>query len=106
MTQRHEDCNNCPHESKCSEIYGKLGTSSGESVAVKVCIAFLVPLTVFALSIGLIEKKLRHSIERQTLRELLSFVIAAVIAAAATLILRFIYEKFFKKTFSCKDKTL
>ncbi len=49
MTQQHE-CQGCQHHNSCEDIYRRLGHSDTSSVAVKVCIAFILPLIAFVVS--------------------------------------------------------
>ena len=47
-----EFCQHCEQRHDCGEIYGKLGNVEGPSVALKVVVAFLLPMLVFILSLA------------------------------------------------------
>ncbi len=46
-----QNCKDCPHGNKCSEIYSKLGETGCKPVTTSVSIAFLLPLVVFIVSV-------------------------------------------------------
>ena len=49
---QQEFCQDCRHNHDCRQIYRQLGHSSCPSVALKVIIAFLLPLVVFIISLA------------------------------------------------------
>jgi len=75
-----EQCRQCVHSQRCQEIYKKLGGSEGDSVAVKVIVAFLVPILTFIGALLLFEKLLARIV---AVGKPASSVIAAVLAALA-----------------------
>lgn len=60
MTEQHE-CQGCQHRNSCEDIYRKLGHSDTSPVALKVCVAFVLPLIAFvavlAMSEGVLNKR-------------------------------------------------
>jgi len=49
---QQEFCQDCSHKHDCRHIYRQLGHSSCPSVALKVVVAFLLPLVVFIVSLA------------------------------------------------------
>ena len=52
-------CQSCGRRHSCRDIYGKLGNAEGPSVAVKVILAFLIPVLVFIVTLAAFERMLR-----------------------------------------------
>ena len=74
MAQQHE-CQGCQHHNSCEDIYRRLGHSDTSSVAVKVCIAFILPLIAFVVSMAVSEGMLKKQVSTQG-ATLISFVVA------------------------------
>lgn len=49
-------CHTCIQKHDCQKIYHELGNSRGPSVAVKVSLAFLLPLVVFIVALAVFRK--------------------------------------------------
>jgi len=45
-------CDGCRHAHTCKEVYGRLGSAEGPSVASKVVVAFLLPMVMFVVALG------------------------------------------------------
>ena len=52
-------CQSCGRRHSCRDIYGKLGNAEGPSVALKVILAFLIPVLVFIVTLAAFEWMLR-----------------------------------------------
>jgi len=50
-----KSCAQCEHSGRCQEVYRCLSNSKVPSVATKVVVAFLVPIAVFIVSLGVFE---------------------------------------------------
>ncbi len=74
MAQQHE-CQGCQHHNSCADMYRRLGHSDTSSVAVKVCIAFILPLIAFVVSMAVSEGLLNKQVGTQG-ATLISFVVA------------------------------
>ncbi len=49
---RPPQCDGCRHADGCQEAYRRLGATEGPSVTITVLAAFLLPILVFAVSLG------------------------------------------------------
>lgn len=58
-------CEGCDQSNKCQEISRKLGNVKGPSVALKVIVAFLLPLVVFIVSLAVFERVFANRIRRR-----------------------------------------
>ena len=55
MTQ-YKHCQGCSQKHDCQDIYQKLANLKGPSVALKVIIAFLLPILVFIIILAIFEE--------------------------------------------------
>ncbi|MCF7975845.1 MAG: hypothetical protein K9N55_18660 [Phycisphaerae bacterium] len=74
VTQEHE-CQGCQHHNSCEDVYRTLGQSNTAPVAVKVCIAFVLPLFAFVISLAVAEGILEKPVGTQG-ATLIGFVVA------------------------------
>lgn len=88
-----EFCDNCNQKHKCSSIYHQLGNSNGPSVAVKVVIAFLLPLVVFIISLAIFEEIFAKTISSKPLQTILSMISALLVTFSCILITRVINKR-------------
>jgi hypothetical protein len=51
MTQS-DVCDGCSNAHTCKEVYGRLSTVEGPSVASKAVVAFLLPMVMFVVALG------------------------------------------------------
>jgi uncharacterized membrane protein YoaK (UPF0700 family) len=92
MSQQ-KSCNDCYQKHNCQEIYQHLGNAKGPSVASKAVIAFLLPLTVFIVTLAAFEtfsdltKKADHT------HVLLALVSATSAALAVVIITKVVRKK-------------
>lgn len=75
-------CERCSQRHDCREIYGKLGSAEGPSLTLRVVVAFLIPILVFILSLGVFEKVLGGITERAALRTAASLSGAVIVTLA------------------------
>jgi uncharacterized membrane protein len=83
-------CEGCDQSSKCQEIYRKLGNVKGPSVALKVIVAFLLPLIVFIISLAVFERVFANSIGAGGLRTAISLLMAFLVTFVFILIVKVI----------------
>ena len=88
-----EFCDNCNQKHNCGSIYHQLGNTNGPSVAVKVVIAFLLPLVVFIFSLAIFEEILAKTINNQLVQTALSMVSALLVTFSCILIVRVIIKR-------------
>jgi len=83
-------CERCSQRHDCREIYGKLGNAEGPSLTLRVVVAFLMPILVFIVSLGVLEKVLGWVTERAALRTAASLSGAVIVTLAWILAVRVI----------------
>jgi hypothetical protein len=90
-------CERCNQRHDCREIYGKLGNVEGPSLTLRVVVAFLMPLLVFIVSLGIFEKGLGGIIEKAALRTAASLSGAVIVTLAWILAARAIDRRLGKR---------
>ena len=88
-----EFCENCSQKHNCSSIYHQLGNTQSPSVVPKVLIAFVLPLVVFIISLGIFEEILSKNISSQNLHTILSLLLALLVTFFCILITRIINKR-------------
>jgi uncharacterized membrane protein len=88
----HKYCQDCIQKHDCKRIYEQLGDSPGPSVALKVILAFLLPLMVFILSLAVFERMLAGAIATERMQTAFSFVLALLATFVCVLITRVIHK--------------
>ena len=78
MTQQ-KFCQGCDQKHDCQNVYQQLGNIKDSSVVSKVIVAFLLPLVVFIVSLGVFQEIFAKAIITEELRTVLSFLIALLI---------------------------
>jgi uncharacterized membrane protein len=87
-------CQDCIQKHDCKGIYEQLGDSTGESVTIKVVLAFLLPLIVFIVSLAVFGKVLARAINTEGLQITLSFLLALVVTFVYVLIAKVVNKQF------------
>jgi hypothetical protein len=64
MTQA-KGCEGCSQAHDCKHIYERLGNVEGPSVVPKVLMAFVLPIGMFVVGLGLFERWLAHVVAQQ-----------------------------------------
>jgi len=90
-------CERCSQRHDCREIYGKLGNAEGPSLTLRVVVAFLLPILVFIVSLGVLEKVLGGLTERAALRTAASLSGAVIVTLAWILAVRVIDRRLAKR---------
>jgi len=83
-----QSCKSCEQRHDCQKIYRQLADFKGPSVAVRVFVAFLLPLFVFAASLAILQKTLAGTIENKDARTAICFALAAAVTFAVILLIR------------------
>jgi hypothetical protein len=81
-------CQECIQKHDCKRIYEQLGDSSGESVTLKVILAFLLPLIVFIVSLAVSDRCLTGAVKADGLKIILSLLLALLMTSVYVLITR------------------
>ena len=92
MTEK-EFCDNCTQKHNCSSIYHQLGNTRSPSVVSKVFIAFVLPLVVFIVCLGVFEEIFGKNINGQKLQTLLSALSAILVTFFCVLVIRIINKR-------------
>jgi len=85
-------CQDCIQKHDCKRVYEQLGDSPGESVTLKVIIAFLLPLIVFIVTLAVSERVIFRAINIEGVRIALSFLLALITTSVYVLITR-VFDK-------------
>jgi len=83
-------CKQCSQLRDCKKVYQQLGSTKGPSVAVKVIVAFLLPLLVFIGCLAVFEQIFSKAIETKQLQTPLSLLLALSITFGVILIMKMI----------------
>ena len=93
-TNKQEDfCKGCKHSNSCSEMYERIGKARGPSVAGKVFFVFLLPLLVFAGSLGLFQWLLADTITSEKARTAVSALLAVAIVMIVIYMVRYTFNR-------------
>jgi hypothetical protein len=90
-------CERCSQRHDCREVYGKLGNAEGPSLALRAVVAFLMPILVFIVSLGVLEKVLGGITDRAALRTAASLSGAVIVTLAWILMVRVIGRRLGKR---------
>lgn len=88
-----EFCVNCNQKHNCGSIYHQLGNIKGPSVAVKVVIAFLLPLVVFIFSLAAFQEIFTNTVSSQHMQTVLSMVAALLVTFSCISIVKMIKKR-------------
>jgi len=92
-------CQGCSQKHDCQETYQKLANFKGPSVALKVIVAFLLPMLVFIASLAAFERILLDVVSKKGLQTALSSLLALSVTFVCVLIIRTICH-------SCENRNL
>ncbi|MCK4960185.1 MAG: hypothetical protein KAT00_12315 [Planctomycetes bacterium] len=86
-------CSGCGLGSDCKKAYEQLAGCRGPSVVIRVTVAFLLPITVFIVALGVSEKLFRRILTDPALPTVFGAVIAGCLTFICILITRAIYSR-------------
>ncbi len=81
-----EFCHSCDHKHSCKSIYQHLGNAKGPSVAMKVVVAFLVPLLIFTVALAGFEWSLTKIACLRQIHTILSVLLAFAITIVSVIV--------------------
>ncbi|UCC23074.1 MAG: hypothetical protein JSW23_03150 [Planctomycetota bacterium] len=90
---QQEACKDCYQKHNCREIYNHLGNAKGPSVTLKAVTAFLLPLTVFIVTLAAFEIFSDSTSNAGHLHILLGFLLAISAALAMVISIKVINRK-------------
>ena len=85
---RQDFCQSCEQKHDCQDVYRQLGEAESPSVALKVVVAFLVPIVVFVASLAAFQQILASVINTEELQTVVSFLLALLLTGVCVLIIR------------------
>ena len=85
--KNNNHCSGCAQKDTCRIAYEKLGKVGGPNVAMKVIVAFLIPIGVFIGSLTASQHLLKSRFEEKTLI-LVSFVLAVCLTLLVVYVIR------------------
>ncbi len=83
----NDTCSQCGHKDGCRLMYEKLGKATGENVAMKAIVAFLVPIGVFIGTLAAGQWLLQGRFEEKILI-LVSFLLAVCVTLLVVFVIR------------------
>ena len=87
---QHKLCENCPQAHECQEVYRHLGNVKGPSIAVKVIVAFLLPIIIFIIALAVFEWILKDIVAAKDLRTIVDLLLALTLTFGYVLIVKII----------------
>ncbi len=90
MTTENEFCSGCAQRHDCQSVYRAVGQAPGPNVVWKVIVAFLVPITVFVLSVAGFGIWLREALACESLRTAATFGLSVLVTLAAVGLIRWV----------------
>jgi hypothetical protein len=91
-------CPGCNQKNKCQETYQRLGKAHGQSIALGSAFAFLLPLLIFIISLGVFDRILAGTTELNNLRTAFNFLLALFVTFVVMLTIKLISKQLGKKS--------
>ena len=85
-----EICSGCPEKNTCSNTYEQLGKFKGPSVFFRSVAAFLVPILLFAISLGVFDRLLVGPVSDKNVRTLICVILGLFVCSVYLFTLRLI----------------
>jgi len=92
-----EFCEGCSQAHDCKKVYEQLGQSKGSSVALGVVVAFLLPIVVFVVTLGVSGQLLANAVA-QKYQTPAAFVSALFVTASVMLTVSLILKRLHRNT--------
>ena len=73
-----KNCSSCKDSHNCSAVYGQIGNAKGPSVAMKVVVAFLLPIIIFIITLAVSENWLKSVFDNKNMPSAIGAVIALI----------------------------
>ena len=87
MVQK-ESCHSCKQKNDCRQVYREIGHVDDPPVTAKVVLAFLLPLLVFTVSLGVFERLLTGAINEGRILTAASFLLALLVTFACVVMIK------------------
>jgi len=81
-------CHTCKQKNDCRNVYRTVGHAESPPVTAKVVLAFLLPLVVFIVSLGVSERMLAEVVQRENVLTAVSFLLALSATFACVVLTR------------------
>ena len=94
---KQKTCKGCSYEHNCQEVYKRMADFQDTSIIFKVCLAFLLPILVFIISLAVFERTLTGIINTIWLQTTLGFLFALSVTFVVMLIIKVINKEVDKK---------
>jgi len=94
---KQKTCKGCSYEHNCQNVYKRMADFQGSSIIFKVCLAFLLPVLVFIISLAVFERTLTKMINTVWLQITLGFLFALSVTFVVMLIIKAINKEVNKK---------
>ena len=98
---RKESCQTCKQKSDCTNVYRELGNAEGPPVTTKIVLAFLLPLVVFIVSLGVCERMFAAALSGGSVLTLVSFLMALLVTLTCIVMIKIIRRKLAQGEWSC-----
>ena len=86
-------CSDCNQNKDCRKVYQQLGGYKGPSVVNQVLIAFLLPITVFIITLFAVQKAIPSTVSTPNICTVISFLIAAATTFLVVLLTSLIQKR-------------
>ena len=83
-------CQECSQKDNCRRAYENLGNIKGPSVTMKSIVAFLIPLIIFLLTLGIFERFFQKAIGSKKLQVAIGFLAASTVTIIYIMIVKLI----------------
>ncbi|MBN2130544.1 MAG: hypothetical protein JW741_13670 [Sedimentisphaerales bacterium] len=90
-------CEDCSQAHDCKKVYEQLGQSRGSSVALGVVVAFLLPIVVFVVTLGVSGRLLANAVARKY-QTPAAFVSALLVTVSVMLVASLIVKRLHRNT--------
>ncbi|MFC1763211.1 hypothetical protein ACFL6U_14175 [Planctomycetota bacterium] len=94
MNTTPPECSGCQNETRCEDVYRRLGDSDAPPIAGKVVLAFIVPMLLFILALAASDRLLSGIVDAR-----LSPIIGAMIATCLTLLYAVMVRRCLRRPF-------
>jgi len=81
-------CEKCSHRNGCKDVYRKLGKVEAAPVAVKVVVAFLLPIVILICTLAFFQYILAGAVQSEGLRTAISLFLALLTTAGYILVIK------------------
>ena len=102
--ENNENCSDCPQSHDCKSMYQQLGNAKGPNVALKVLLAFVLPIAVFIAGLALFGHVFAGLEMSENAQIALTALLAAGAASICVLITRMLTTRMTKHKITCSGE--